>query len=214
MNQKIYPHQYHALHQQINDLINAYQSVNDLQTIQVYQALIFEKIDELFFDRPTEIEQLKSELLDKRLTKARAQRILEPIKELVIPFEKPSAKQVQKAFRKVKKLKAPDFDALDLRDYSYIGFDDAGSQKKYLLYYDRQNKLQGIVGQMSPNTIKNVCSICNRIGNVALFLSTTKATAEGTYTKKGNYICTDSHQCNCQLHELENMHQFMEKTKA
>lgn len=36
MNQKIYPHQYHALHQQINDLINAYQSVNDLQTIQVY----------------------------------------------------------------------------------------------------------------------------------------------------------------------------------
>ncbi|MGX7315668.1 FusB/FusC family EF-G-binding protein, partial [Enterococcus cecorum] len=75
MNQKIYPHQYHALHQQINDLINAYQSVNDLQTIQVYQALIFEKIDELFFDRPTEIEQLKSELLDKRLTKARAQRI-------------------------------------------------------------------------------------------------------------------------------------------
>lgn len=150
MNQKIYPHQYHALHQQINDLINAYQSVNDLQTIQVYQALIFEKIDELFFDRPTEIEQLKSELLDKSLTKARAQRILEPIKELVIPFEKPSAKQVEKAFRKVKKLKAPDFDALDLRDYSYIGFDDAGSQKKYLLYYAVKISYKGLSDRCHP----------------------------------------------------------------
>lgn len=54
MNQKIYPHQYHALHQQINDLINAYQSVNDLQTIQVYQALIFKKSMNYFL-----IDQLK-----------------------------------------------------------------------------------------------------------------------------------------------------------
>lgn len=211
MKPTIYPHQFHALTQQVENLINAYQSVNDLQTIKVYQALIFEKIDELFDEQLPEIEAFKEIILDKSLTKTKAQRYLLPIKECVIAFEKPSTKQVEKAFRKIKKVKQPDWEQLDLRECSFVGFDDAGSQKKYLLYYDQQHQLKGIVGQMSPNVIKNVCSICNHIGNVALFLSTTKATADGTYTKKGNYICTNSQKCNHQLYDLEGLYQFAEK---
>lgn len=54
MNQKIYPHQYHALHQQINDLINAYQSVNDFKRFKSIKHSSLKKSMNYFL-----IDQLK-----------------------------------------------------------------------------------------------------------------------------------------------------------
>ncbi|HCK2872238.1 TPA: hypothetical protein NZC54_003390, partial [Enterococcus faecium] len=52
-----------------------------------------------------------------------------------------------------------------------------------------------------------------KTSNVSLFLSTTKAGSDGTYTKKGNYICHDSDQCNQQLTKLAPFYEFAERVK-
>lgn len=50
---------------------------------------------------------------------------------IVLPFIQPTKPQIDKLFRKVKKLKQPDWNQLDLREHTYIGWNDPGSQKIY-----------------------------------------------------------------------------------
>lgn len=212
MRPTIQPYQYMALRQTVEELINVYQSVNDRHTIQTVQALAIEKMREAVPEDYPEITDLITLALDTRLTKARAARYFDEFKDFVIPFAAPSAKQVEKAFRKVKKLKVPDFNQLDLREHTYIGWNDPGSQKKFLLLYS-DDRLQGIAGSLPASVKKNICAICHKESNVALFMATTKTGAEGTYTKKGNYICIDSDQCNRQLTDRENLEHFIEQVK-
>lgn len=85
--------------------------------------------------------------------------------------------------------------------------------EKFILAY-RENKLIGVHGTLSPTIVKGVCSICQTITNVSMFLATTKSGGDGTYTKKGNYICHDSDTCNQQLTQPEYLEAFMENVKA
>ncbi|BDP81315.1 hypothetical protein EfmAA290_19910 [Enterococcus faecium] len=81
-----------------------------------------------------------------------------------------------------------------------------------MVYYEDE-KLKGISGTLSPTINKGICAICQKTSNVSLFLSTTKAGSDGTYTKKGNYICHDSDQCNQQLTKLAPFYEFAERVK-
>ncbi|MFC0361946.1 FusB/FusC family EF-G-binding protein [Enterococcus canintestini] len=209
---KLEPYHYFALAKAIDDLINVYQSVNDKQTVNAVQALTTEKINEILPEDSTQKEELLQFILDPHLTKASAERYLNGLKEHVTPFVAPSAKQVEKVFRKTKKLHLPNFDAMDLKEHTYIGWNDPGQQQKFLLYYDEQG-LQGLKGNFSSNVLKNVCSICHKTSEVALFLATTKKGGDGTYTKKGNYICVDSEKCNHQLYDKKQLLDFVAKVK-
>lgn len=205
---KLQPYQYHAIVKYVDDLINAYQSVNDQKTVAALQWLTQEKIGELLAESEFDTTALTAFYLDKTVTKAKAEKFFATQKELVAPFVAPTNKQVEKVFRKVKKLKVPEWSTDDLRELSYLGWNDPGSQRKYLLY--RQNgELKGKYGYLSPNSVKNICAICHKTSQVALFLATTKTAGDGTYTKKGNYICVDSHQCNRQLHRMTDFEQFV-----
>ncbi|HIX69555.1 MAG TPA: FusB/FusC family EF-G-binding protein [Candidatus Enterococcus stercoravium] len=212
MKPTIQPYQYMALRQAADELINVYQSVNDPHTIQTVQALTVAKIRENVPEDYPEIQELIDFIMDTRVTKAKTQRFFEDFKDFVVPFAKPSTKQMEKVFRKVKKLKLPDFDQIDLREHTYLGWNDPGSQKKYLLLY-ADGRLTGIAGSIPASVKKNVCAICHKESNVALFMATTKTGSEGTYTKKGNYICIDSDACNRQLTHRQDLDEFLEIVK-
>ncbi|BCA87056.1 elongation factor G-binding protein [Enterococcus saigonensis] len=204
------PYQFFALAKDIDDLINVYQSVNDKQTVNAVQALTTEKINTILPENTTQKAALVEFILNPHLTKAAAERYLNDLKEQVTPFVVPSSKQVEKIFRKTKKLHLPNFDAMDLKEHTYVGWNDAGQQQKFMLYYD-ESGLQGLKGNFSSNILKNVCSICHKTSEVALFLATTKKGGDGTYTKRGNYICVDSDKCNHQLYDKKQLLEFVAK---
>lgn len=205
-------YQYFAIKKQVLHLVNDYHSVNDKATIQAVQAQVVEKIDQIVPEKQSEIEELKEFMMDQTLTRAKTEAFFEAFKECVVPFKEPTTKQVEKVFKKTKKLKLPDWETLDLREHSYIGWNDPGSQKKFILYY-QEGKLQGISGQLSPTIIKNVCAICQKVSGVSMFLATTKSKGDGTYTKRGNYICANSEQCNQQLHDITSFNEFVQQMK-
>jgi hypothetical protein len=213
MQPTIQPFQFNIIKEQVYVLINTYTSVNDSATVKTVQALCREKVSSLFIEEPAVVNDLMETVMDRRLTRARAEKYLDELKEAVIPFKEPSTPQVTKALRKVKKLKIPDWESLDLRNHTYVGWNDAGTQKKFILAY-HDNKLIGVHGTLSPTIIKGVCSICQNISNVSMFLATTKSGGDGTYTKKGNYICHDSEICNHQLTQPDYLEAFMENVKA
>ncbi|MDT2746733.1 FusB/FusC family EF-G-binding protein [Vagococcus fluvialis] len=201
----IQPYEYNYVKKQITQLIDIYKTVNDKQTIMTSQELTTLNILPILGSELH--EKIRIAYLDVTLTNAKATKIFEVLKEEVIPFEEASDKQIEKSFKKVKKLKLPDMTHYDLKETNYLAWDDIGTQRKYLNFYS-DDKLVGFYGVMSTQVIKNVCSICHQIDNVAMFMSTTKSSGDGTYTKKGNYICKDSFKCNQQMTTLDYLHDF------
>ncbi|MGM9903582.1 hypothetical protein A5844_000734 [Enterococcus sp. 10A9_DIV0425] len=215
MEQYIEPYQYFFIKRETEQLLNVYHSVNDPKTVETVQTLAKENIFEILLqeeEAKNAIEPFLNQMMDSRLKKEQADAMLAELKTRVVPFNQPTKVQVEKIFRKVKKLKHPDWQIMDLKEHTYIGWNDPGSQKKYILYY-QDDQLKGVHGTLSPTILKGICAICQKTSQVSMFLSTTKSGSDGTYTKKGNYICHDSEQCNRQLVKLASFYEFTEIVK-
>ncbi|KRK39372.1 FusB/FusC family EF-G-binding protein [Levilactobacillus parabrevis] len=209
MEPTITAYEYSYITQQVNALVSAYLSVNDKRMRRVVRDTTVENIaSHLPADEPIAQDFLQ-QLQPDRLTREAAAKLLPTIEPLVVPFPSLSQKQLSKLFRKVKKLKQPEWAGVDLHELTYLGWNDGGSQKKYLVA-PYQDRLIGIQGDMGPKTVKGVCAICQTIGNVSLFVSTTKKSGLGTFTRNGNYICRDSAQCNRQLIDPQPLADFLE----
>lgn len=198
MEPTITAYEFSYINQQVTHLVNTYKSVNDPHIRDIVLAETLENLTPLLpSDEPITEAFLQGVKIDF-LSRVQAADLIETLIPLVIPFPKLSPKQLEKLFKKVKKLKQPEWGSLKLHELTYLGWNDGGNQKKYLVA-PYQDRLIGIQGEFSPQTVKGLCAICHTIGNVSLFMSTTKTSGLGTYTKNGNYICRDSAQCNRQL---------------
>lgn len=212
MNNFIQPYQYVSIKEHSEKLFNVYKSVNDPKTIDTFQAITNDHIEQLFTEKYSEVDNFINIIMNPKINRSQIEKVLLGLKVYVIPFQQPSSKQIEKVFKKTKKLKQPDWDNIDLKETSYIGWNDSGKQKKYIIMYE-DDKLTGVVGDLSTTIKPGVCSICKKESNVSMFLSTTKSKGDGTYTKNGNYICHDSNRCNQQLDHLEGLYDFIRTVK-
>ncbi|WP_125684717.1 FusB/FusC family EF-G-binding protein [Levilactobacillus yonginensis] len=208
MKPTITTYEYSYITQQVNDLVSAYLSINDRRMRDTVRATTLERITPLLPSEEPISQEFLRRLQPDRLSRDAAAKLLPTLEPLVVPFPELSIKQLSKLFRKVKKLKQPEWADLNLHELTYLGWNDGGSQKKYLVA-PYQDRLIGIQGDLAPQVVKGVCAICQTIGNVSLFVSTTKKSGLGTYTRNGNYICRDSAQCNRQLTDPQALAEFL-----
>ena len=204
----ITPSEYWYAKEQIKSLVGAYHSVNDKRTIQTQQALIYEHTA-FIFERSNELLAIWDRFLDVTTTREQAEAYFTAMKMFVLPMELPSTKQIDKLFRKVKKMNYPNLEQLDPRELSYLGWTDAGTNRKFIIR-KRENRFEGVYGTFSTDIKKGHCAICNHISAVGFFLATTKTSGDGTYTKNGNYICSNSILCNQQLTHIETFDRFFD----
>jgi hypothetical protein len=208
MNKQIQPYHYNFIRKQAHILLQAHLSVNDKNTIKTLQAVVLEKINEQFGDKYEEFQPLLSGFLEAATSKPRLEQYLEGLKEAVIPFDPPSKQQLTKLFKKTKKLKIPDWDTLDLRDYTFYSWNDSGKQQKFIVAFI-DGQFVGVQGNISPTVQKGICPICHETSEVALFMSKVKESGDGMYTKRGNYICYDSDRCNHNIERRTELEDFV-----
>ena len=203
--------QYNFIKSQTQILINGHATANDRDVISTVKSVAKERVLELF----NELDDRQKQLLDPIDTikdPAQAEAFLLELKPYVIPFKKISEQAIKKLFPKAKKLKAPKLEDIDLRDISYLGWDDNGSGKK-LIIAPRHDKFVGLHGTFKPSHKKGICAICSRFGEIGMFMSETKGSVQGTFIKKGNYICNDSMQCNQNITTLDKLNDFISRIK-
>ncbi|PHK50532.1 FusB/FusC family EF-G-binding protein [Staphylococcus edaphicus] len=211
MEKLLYPYQFNYIKERVAHLVNAYNSVNDPNTITSIKDMTREEILNTFPSTNTTIQSTVEKFMNLQLTKEQAQKILDSLQMYVIPFEHPSKKQLAQVFKRIKKLKAPLISDEILQTSTYIGWNDIASNRKFIIYYDTLGKLNGVYGDISNQTVKGFCSICNKESRVALFMRKTRTASDGQYTKKGDYICYDSTLCNQQISDLSHFHHFLNK---
>lgn len=212
MKKILQPYQYNFIKNQVEILFQAHLSVNDKNTIKTIQALAIEKIEQELVEYPEETKELVDSFSTATTSRNRLDNYLDELKERIIPFAPPSKQQLVKLFKKTKKLNIPNWDSFDLRNYTFYSWNDSGKQQKFILA-KIEDQLIGIQGSITPTTQKGICSICHETSEVALFMSKVKESGDGLYTKRGNYICYNSGQCNQNLKQREPLDEFVKNVK-
>ncbi|WP_042349857.1 FusB/FusC family EF-G-binding protein [Bacillus massiliigorillae] len=199
--------QYNFIKKQTQTLVNGHSSVNDIAVLQALKSLAIERVLNLFTDISNEQKQLLEPIVEIK-DKDHAEEFLLQLKPYVIPFEEVTQQTIKKLMPKVKKLKVPSLENTDWKDISYLSWDDKGSQKRYIIA--RYNhKLMGLQGTFKPINKKGICTICNKLEEVGMFMTEKKGTVQGTFTKRGNYICQDSQACNANITSLDKLNDFI-----
>lgn len=158
----------------------------------------------------------QQELLDlsKLKTDAEYNQYIQHLSASVAPFPKITEQQLKKMFPKNKKLKLPDLSKIDHDQLTYLSWNDLSSNKK-LIVYELDGKITGIECKFTPTSKDNICSFCNRFGQVAYISTITKAKKSKNpdyYKAIGNYICTDSSECNKKITNIDYLTAFLKES--
>ncbi|GED27302.1 elongation factor G-binding protein [Brevibacillus agri] len=203
----ISPHHYHFIKAQVQTLLNAYTSSTDPNVIRARKEIAQESVFQLFPGMTEEQKQLLAPLAAIK-EKNEAKQFLLRLSPYIIPFPALTEQAIKKMFPKVKKLKPPATAEIPYAETSYVSWFDSGADKKYIIAY-YPDKLIGIHGVFTPLPKKGICAICNKITDIGMFVLEARGAGNGTYLKKGNYLCQDSVTCNQNIRSLEKLHDFL-----
>ncbi|MDT2046275.1 hypothetical protein CHN50_20490 [Priestia aryabhattai] len=201
-------HQYNLIREQVKLISDSYAKSNSHDVTSAIKALAAERV----FNQFEELTPLQKDILSpiSMLSDSKeGELLLNHLSSLIIPFPQMSETTIKKLFKKIKKLKVPATIKDNLNFCSYIGWNDYGANKKYLIV-EHHGKLIGVAGEFNRIQDKGVCTICHRISDVGLFMNQKKASSDGTFTKRGNYICQDSEWCNNHLTNRDKLTEFIE----
>lgn len=200
-------HEYNFIKAQAQAVINGHANSSDRSVLRAIKEMATEKVFQLFPNLTEEQRQLLSPIQQIE-DRAQAKKLLAELSPYVIPFRVVTEQTLKKLFPKVKKLKPPKADEIEWKEISYLGWFDEGSSKKYIVTY-MDDKLIGVHGTFTSINQKGVCALCNDFADLGMFIAEVKTSGDGTYLKKGNYICEDSQQCNHNLTDLDKLHEFV-----
>ncbi|MBI0577826.1 FusB/FusC family EF-G-binding protein [Neobacillus cucumis] len=161
------------------------------------------KIFDLFPN--TTSEQQKMLDLSRLKTDAEYDQYIQHLSSYVISFPKITEQQLKKMFPKNKKLKLPDLSQINHGQLTYLSWNDLSTNKKFIVY-ELDGKITGIECKVTPASKENICSFCNRFGQVTYISTVTKAKKSKNpdyYKAIGNYICTNSSECNKKITNVD-----------
>ncbi|MBB3110042.1 hypothetical protein FHS18_002109 [Paenibacillus phyllosphaerae] len=205
-------HHYNFIARQTELLQQACRTVADLKVVDTVRSSSLAKIAEQFPETTEPRKQLLEQLAYAK-TAEEFQAYLRSLELYRSEFGPVTEQQMKKLFPKAKKLKVPNLALMDLRHVTYIGWNDIGAGKMFLVY-NLNGQLVGIEGRFTPSYKKGYCFVCNKQSEVGLFSAISKsrpAHASSDYYKAvGNYMCKDSVSCNRQLTDVANLERFIQ----
>ncbi|MDQ6420586.1 FusB/FusC family EF-G-binding protein [Paenibacillus sp. LHD-117] len=204
-------HQYNVIRKQAALLERACATVADPKVIEAVRYSTTTRTIEAFPNATEEQLGLLEQIAVLR-TSEQFQLYLQSFEPYMAEFPSLTAKQANRLFPKVKKLKLPDLAAIDYRFVTYVGWTDVATGRMYIVY-ERDGRFVGIEGRFTPAK-KGVCFLCNRHEEVALFTSVSKLRPANAspdyYMAIGNYMCVDSGACNKNITDLAALEKFLQ----
>lgn len=205
-------HEYNYIQKCLNDLNNAFKSSVDINIIEATKAYINEKILYIF----PNLSEEEKELIN--ITKIDDPLFIDPylsdLNEYVYGMPSITNSQITKLFRKEKKLKLPDLNALDSK-IIYLGWIDESTRKLFVAY-NMNGKLVGMTCKITNYSSNNthICALCNHVGSenevgFVTSLCKTDNTGEGAYKSINFDICLDSEKCNERIVSIEKLEKIL-----
>jgi hypothetical protein len=203
---------FNFIHKQVALIKDSYKKNAAPNVIDAVKELVYAKIMEIFPNATTE----QREILDLSILKTDQEydRYIQQLSTYLLPFPKIADAQLKKMFPKNKKLKLPDLDKMNLNLLTYLSWLDISTNKKFIIY-ELEEKMVGIECKYTMVSKDNICSFCNRFGQVAYISTVTKAKKAKNpdyYKAIGNYICFDSAECNKKITNVDYLTTFLKES--
>ncbi|SFE87227.1 FusB/FusC family EF-G-binding protein [Alteribacillus iranensis] len=109
----------------------------------------------------------------------------------------------------------PNLTRIDLSRRTYLGWNDPGQKKKYILYH-QNGELLPIEGRYIPRALKDYCHFCKQVTTVTFvsFHTNDKSNDNTDYYRAiGHYICLDNQECNKKIMDIRSLERVIEKVK-
>ncbi|MBT2734904.1 FusB/FusC family EF-G-binding protein [Bacillus sp. ISL-7] len=203
---------YNFILKQVALIKDSYKKNAAPNVIQAVKDIANLKIIELF---PNATDEQK-EMLDLSALKTDQEynKYIQQLHVYLLPFPKVSEAQMKKMFPKNKKLKLPDLGKMNLHQLTYLSWVDISTNKKFIVF-ELEGKMVGIECKYTLLNKDNICSFCNRFGQVAYISTVTKekkAKNPDYYKAIGNYICFDSTECNKNITNVDYLTTFLKES--
>lgn len=205
-------HQYNLIRKQTGILQQATRTVADPKVLEAVRYSAETKVLEGFPDITEPQREILERFADLKIVED-FQHYLSSLVPYLIEFPQVTEKEIKKRFPKNKKLMLPNFASFDHQHLTYMGWIDI-STTKWFIVYPLKGQIVGIEGKYTLTNKKDVCSLCNGFGEVALVTAMSKsrpANASPDYYKSvGNYMCMDSHECNKNITDVTSLERFIQ----
>ncbi|WP_438447895.1 FusB/FusC family EF-G-binding protein [Gorillibacterium sp. sgz5001074] len=205
-------YQYNAIKNQADTVLRALRTVGDPKILESVRGSAQAKVAELFPD-VTDNRKKLLESISELKTADEFHDYIQALEPYLLEFPAITENQIRKLFPKNKKLKLPDLAAIDFRYVSYLSWIDISTNKMFIVYHDG-TQFVGVEGRFTATSKKNFCFVCNRFEELSLFSAISKKRPEHAapdyYKSVGNYICTDSRECNKNMTDVAPLERFID----
>lgn len=214
MDTFIKKHEFNYIKKCLFDLNSAFKNCIDINVLEASKAYIQEKIWSKFDNLNTE----QRDILDiSKITDAMfIERFSKNLEQYVYGLPSIKAAQINRVFKKEKKLKIPKLNDQNTK-LVYLGWIDE-SIRKLLIVYNLDGKLVGMACRLLSTTTNNthMCSLCNHIGperEVAFVSPVCKTSSSNldAYKSIGFHVCLDSAKCNERITSVEKLESLLKE---
>ena len=192
------------------DLNNAFRNCIDPNIVETTKICTQDKILSFFSNLSEEQKEILN--ISKVTDPLDISTYLEDLNQYVYGMPTITGSEINKVFKKEKKLKLPDLSIQDSK-LVYLGWIDE-STRKLLITYNMDGKLLGMACRLtsSKRNSTNICTLCNHIGSeseVAFVSPICKPQSQDDYKSLGFYVCLNSLECNERITSTEKLEQLI-----
>ncbi len=189
-----------------------FHDIEDASVLQAVKGQAADQVKQAFSELKGEEAEVIDPLSDVK-TSIEVEAFIGSIYPYVKPFPAVDHTQIKELFPNNKKMQLPNLENTDFSYLTYLGWNDTGQRKKYMVY-EFDGKLVGIEGRYTPPTQRNYCYFCNELTPVHLVSIRTDETSTDNpdyYRSIGQYICKDSDECNKNITDVTALESFIQK---
>ena len=192
------------------DLNNAFRNCIDPNIVETTKICTQDKILSFFSNLSEEQKEILN--ISKVTDPLDISTYLKDLNQYVYGMPTITGSEINKVFKKEKKLKLPDLSIQDSK-LVYLGWIDE-STRKLLITYNMDGKLLGMACRLtsSKRNSTNICTLCNHIGSeseVAFVSPICKPQSQDDYKSLGFYVCLNSLECNERITSTEKLEQLI-----
>ena len=202
--------EYNYIKNCLYDLNNAFINCIDPNIVETTKICTQDKILSFFSNLSEEQKEILN--ISKVTDPLDISTYLKDLNQYVYGMPTITGSEINKVFKKEKKLKLPDLSIQDSK-LVYLGWIDE-STRKLLITYNMDGKLLGMACRLtsSKRNSTNICTLCNHIGSeseVAFVSPICKPQSQDDYKSLGFYVCLNSLECNERITSTEKLEQLI-----